>query len=171
LVFFDEVCAKKWQFCAAGINAGMTQTSTVSFARAERTDADALASLRVEAMRESLENIGRFDEKRARDRILSAFDPHVTFWAVRDAARVGFFVLKTIEGGYLLDHLYVAPAAQKSGIGGAVLAHCFAMADAAQQPIFVGALRESASNTFYQLHGFMKTHATQWDVYYVRKPS
>ncbi len=148
----------------------MMQTPAISFLRAERADADALAALRVEAMRESLEKVGRFDERRARERILSGFDPHVTFWVVNNAARVGFFVMKPIEGGFLLDHLYIAPASQKNGIGAAVLAHCFAQADAARQPIYVGALRESASNHFYQHHGFSKTHATQWDVYYMRKP-
>jgi GNAT superfamily N-acetyltransferase len=142
----------------------------IQFAPAQPADADALASLRVAAMRESLERVGRFDEKRARERLLSAFDAHATRWIVRGDARIGFFVLKTIEGGLLLDHLYVAPDAQKCGAGAAALKQCFAEADAVQAPIFVGALRESDANVFYQQHGFVKTHATQWDVYYVRQP-
>ena len=149
----------------------MQSTHCLTFPRAELVDADALASLRVEAMRESLERIGRFDEKRARDRLLTAFDPLATRWVVRDAVKVGFFVLKTIEGGLLLDHLYVQPGAQKRGIGAAVLAQCFAEADAANAPIFVGVLRESAANGFYVRHGFVKTHHTEWDVYYIRRPA
>jgi GNAT superfamily N-acetyltransferase len=148
----------------------MQPTHSLTFLRAEIADADALASLRVEAMRESLERIGRFDEKRARDRLLAAFDPFVTRWVVRDAVKVGFFVLKTIEGGLLLDHLYVYPSAQQNGIGAAVIAQCFAEADAANAPIFVGALRESEANAFYLNHGFVKTHQTEWDVYYIRRP-
>ncbi len=148
----------------------MHPTHTLTFSRAELADADALASLRVEAMRESLERIGRFDEKRARDRLLAAFDPFMTRWVLRDGTKVGFFVLKTIEGGLLLDHLYVHPRWQKNGIGAAVIAQCFAEADAANAPIFVGALRASEANAFYLNHGFAKTHQTELDVYYIRRP-
>ena len=149
----------------------MSSTSPFSFARASPADADALATLRVEAMRESLERVGRFNETRARDRLLASFDAQVTRWVVQEKERLGFFVLKPIEGGLLLDHLYVRPNAQKRGIGRAIIAQCAAEADAARAPIFVGTLRESEANAFYQRHGFVKTHETEWDVYYLRRPA
>jgi GNAT superfamily N-acetyltransferase len=149
----------------------MLATIPITFLRTEPADADALATLRVEAMRESLERVGRFDEKRARSRLLVAFDPFATRSALRGEEKVGFFVLKAIEGGLLLDHLYVRPPSQKQGIGRAILAQCFAEADAAGSPIFVGALRESDANSFYERNGFVKTHETEWDVYYLRKPA
>src|SRR4051812_15453151 len=37
-------------------------------------------------------------------------------------------------------------------------------------PIHVGALKESASNRFYERHGFLKTNESEWDIYYVRSP-
>jgi hypothetical protein len=47
----------------------------ITFENAVASDAEALAAIRVEAMRESLERIGRFDPQRARERFLSAFSP------------------------------------------------------------------------------------------------
>ena len=38
-------------------------------------DFDELASLRIAAMRESLERVGRFDPERARERLRATFDP------------------------------------------------------------------------------------------------
>lgn len=47
----------------------------VSFAKAAHSDAETLVQMRIEAMRESLQRIGRFDPQRARDRFMSSFDP------------------------------------------------------------------------------------------------
>jgi hypothetical protein len=70
-----------------------------------------------------------------------------------------------------LDHLYLHPDFQSRGIGGFVLKHLFAEADQNATPIKVGALKESASNRFYQRYGFEKTGESDWDIYYVRPPS
>ena len=43
----------------------------VVFVAAEPSDFESLVALRIEAMRESLERIGRFDPVRARERFLS----------------------------------------------------------------------------------------------------
>jgi len=42
---------------------------------AQPDDFEALVALRIEAMRESLERIGRFDRTRARERFLNGFSP------------------------------------------------------------------------------------------------
>ena len=122
------------------------------------------------AMRESLERIGRFDAVRARERFLGGFDPQHTRHIVVGGQRVGFVVVRPVDAGLLLDHLYIAPEFQRRGIGAAVLAAVFAQADAQAQPLRVGALKESDSNRFYQRHGFELVERAEWDNYYVRPP-
>lgn len=138
------------------------------FVGATLQDADALVALRIAAMRESLERIGRFDPARARERFLSGFAPEHTWHMVCDGTRVGFYVLKPADHGLLLDHLYVTPEHQGHGLGAAVLAHVFTQADAAGQALRVGALRGSDSNRFYARHGFVLVEQTEFDNYYLR---
>lgn len=142
--------------------------ASVSFAPAGPEDAEALALLRVEAMRASLERIGRFNLERARQRFLSSYEPGHTRHILADGRRVGFVVLRPYQGELLLDHLYVRPSAQGRGIGAAVLQHVFAQADAARLPLRVGALRESDSNRFYERHGFVLVERSEWDNHYLR---
>jgi GNAT superfamily N-acetyltransferase len=105
--------------------------SNVTFRPASTEDAEALVALRIEAMRESLERIGRFDPSRARERFLAGFSPEHTHHVLLDGERVGFFVLKPSESaGLLLDHLYVHPRHQGKGVGASVLAQVFVQADA-----------------------------------------
>ena len=47
----------------------------IIFLAAIDTNAEALARLRIDAMRERLEKIGRFDLVRAREQFLSTFEP------------------------------------------------------------------------------------------------
>ena len=140
----------------------------LTFLEAAPADAEALVGLRVEAMRESLENVGRFDPARARARFLATFDPAHTLHIDVAGDRVGFFVAKPGDGELLLDHLYVKPAHQGKGIGGAVLQHVFAQAASLGMPVRVGALRGSRSNAFYLRHGFIEVAQGEFDIYYVR---
>lgn len=136
---------------------------------AEASDFESLVALRIEAMRESLERIGRFDPARARERFRSGFLPEHTRHIVVDGERVGFVVLKPMDGELRLDHFYVKPGSQGRGLGTAVLAQVFAEADALSQPVRVGALRESDSNRFYERHGFRLVECGEFDNYYVRQ--
>ena len=138
------------------------------FESATAADADALATLRVAAMRESLEHLGRFDPRRARDRFLATFEPAHTRHIVVDGERVGFVVLRAQGEEWLLDHLYVLPSFQGRGIGAAVLRDVFASADAHGRALRVGALRESGANRFYARHGFELVGRTEWDNHYLR---
>lgn len=134
------------------------------------SDADTLADIRIAAMRESLERIGRFDPQRARDRFLTSFDPAFCRFIESDGIRVGFVLVRPQEDHWLLDHFYVLPAYQGKGIGAAVLLKIFADADAHHAPLRLGALRGSDSNHFYRQHGFVQVEEGQWDIYYVRQP-
>ena len=142
----------------------------VGFEPATAEDFDALAGLRIEAMRESLERIGRFDPVRARERLRGSFSPVHTRHIVLHGERIGFVVVKPEANRLLLDHLYIRPGFQRRGIGSAVLAQVFAEADAAGLAMRVGALRGSDANRFYQRHGFQLVEEGEWDFYYLRLP-
>lgn len=142
----------------------------LQFQPAVSEDAEALADLRVLAMKDSLVALGRFDPVRARERFLSGFDPGCTCQIFQNTSLVGFWVLKPQEPFWLLDHLYVLPGHQGQGIGAQVLACVFAQADQAGKTLRLGALKGSRSNDFYLRHGFVKVDEGEWDIYYERQP-
>ena len=149
--------------------ASATHTPIISLAPAKLDDAQELAALRVEAMRESLERVGRFDPTRAAQRFLSSFSPTHTRHIIVAHHRVGFVVVKPTANHLLLDHLYVRPAEQGKKIGSAVLSLVFAEAQTQGLPIRVGALRDSPSNRFYMRHGFTLIEQSVFDNYYTRE--
>jgi GNAT superfamily N-acetyltransferase len=142
----------------------------LTFPLATRSDADTLVAIRIAAMRDSLERIGRFDPQRARERFLASFDPALCRFIEADGVNAGFFVIRPHEDHWLLDHLYIVPGYQGKGIGATVLRKIFAEADVQGVPVRVGALRGSDSNRFYARHGFVKADEAEWDIYYVREP-
>ena len=146
----------------------MKPSAQITLTAAAQSDAEALVALRILAMRESLERIGRFAPARARERFLSAFSPQHTRHIIVDGERAGFVVVKPDADGLLLDHLYIDPRLQNRGVGAAVLAMVFAEADAQALGLRVGALRGSDSNRFYLRHGFVLVEEAEWDLYYER---
>lgn len=143
----------------------------VTFVPVFSGDFEALVAIRVAAMRESLERVGRFDPERARARLWNSFFPEHSRFIVSGTARAGFYALRPTPEGWHLDHLYVLPEFQGRGIGTAVVKEIFRDADRRCISIFVGALKESASNRFYERLGFSKTGESEWDIYYHRLPS
>ena len=143
----------------------------IAFESAVADDAESLVALRIAAMRDSLERLGRFDPDRARARFLDGFEPANTRHVVVDGERVGFVVVKPDGDDLLLDHLYVLPAAQGRGIGAAVIADVLARADARRAGVRLGALRGSDANRFYQRHGFVQVGESEWDIHYARPPA
>ena len=147
-------------------NPGLAQR--ISFAPVKSDDFDELVELRIAAMRESLERIGRFDPARARERLRNSFYPEHSRFVLLDGKKVGFYTFRPLAGFYQLDHLYVDPSCQSQGIGSSVLLLLIAEADSRSWPVEVGALKDSASNRFYQFHGFRQKSEDVWDIYYVR---
>jgi GNAT superfamily N-acetyltransferase len=145
------------------------QISSVMLVPAHQDDLDDLVAIRIEAMRESLERVGRFDPVRARERFVSGFDAGSTRNIEVAGSRVGFVVVKLFDNEWVLDHLYLMPSVQGLGVGSAVLAQIFKEADAVGLPIKVGALKQSASNRFYICHGFKFVESGEFDNYYVRQ--
>ena len=142
----------------------------LAYAPAQANDFEDLLALRLRAMRESLERLGRYDEQRARERLAASFDPAHTRHILVDGRRVGFIVLKTLSHAMRLDHLYIDPAMQDLGIGHRVLAEVCAEADRLQLPVELVALKRSDANRFYLRHGFVATGEGEWDIDYVRLP-
>ncbi|MGE8657773.1 MAG: GNAT family N-acetyltransferase [Achromobacter sp.] len=131
-------------------------------------DFETLLAIRIEAMRDSLERLGRFDPARARARLRATFRPEHTWFIERDGARIGFYALRPDGAGLRLDHLYVVPPAQGLGVGGQVLGRLLLDADRRGLPVRVGALRGSDSNRFYRRHGFEPVAQGEWDIDYLR---
>jgi GNAT superfamily N-acetyltransferase len=142
----------------------------VQFKPVSAGDGESLATLRVDAMRASLERAGIFEVQRARNRFLGTFSPQHTYEVLANGERAGFFVLKWHGNALLLDHLYLQAAWQNQGIGAKVLRHVFTRADDLQVDVRVGALRGSDANRFYARHGFELVEQVDVDNYYVRRP-
>lgn len=140
--------------------------SDLKYMSARLSDAITLADIRARAMQPSLELLGRFDEQRVRQRLLSNFQPDDTQKIFYQGKLVGFYVLLDKTDHLYLDHFYIDPEFQSAGIGGAVTAEIKKIAEQQQKPIRLGALKGSRSNEFYRRHGFQPTHEGEFDVYY-----
>ena len=134
----------------------------------EAGDAENLVALRIAAMRDSLERIGRFDPVRSRERFLSGFLPEYTRHIEAEGRRVGFVVVNPQPECVLLEHLYIHPSSQGNGIGATVLARVIEEAESLRLLVRVGVLRDSDSNRFYKRHGFRLVEQSEWDNYYIR---
>jgi ribosomal protein S18 acetylase RimI-like enzyme len=130
-------------------------------------DFEAMLALRIEALRESLERLGRFDPEVARARLRSQFRPAWMQHLVVDGERVGYFTVEPREGELRLHHLYLKPSAQGQGIGAWVLDRIKARG----LPVTLAALRESRANAFYRRHGFRVVEEQAFDTEYRWEPA
>ncbi|WP_282608667.1 GNAT family N-acetyltransferase [Pelagibius sp. Alg239-R121] len=133
-------------------------------------DGETLAALRVAAMRESLEALGRFEPERARTRFLNSFDPRSTFRVLSDSVLIGFYVLRDRDDYLWLDHLYVAVEQHGLGAGSQIIEIVKNIARERKKPLRLGALKESRANAFYLRHDFIEQERKEWDIYYEWAP-
>lgn len=133
---------------------------------AKQEDADALASLRAIAMRESLETIGRYDPIRVKERFLSTFNPLNTAKIISKGDVDGFYVTVENSDHILLDHIYIHPNFQGNKFGSFALKEIISLAKKKGKPVRLVALKGSRSNSLYKAHGFIKTHEEEYDNYY-----
>ena len=141
------------------------------FAPATAEDFDRLFELRIAAMRESLERIGRFNERRAFERFRSTFTPEHTRLVLIAGQLAGCVAMKPEGGELLLEHFYLYPAFQGRGLGAAVLQHLLVEADEAGQPIRLSVLQKSDAARFYRRFDFVETSQDDFDIYLTRLPS
>lgn len=133
---------------------------------AGKDDGRALAELRALSMRESLEEIGRYDPVRVRERFLVNFDPDNTKKIVSEGVLVGFYVVLEKPDHIYLDHMYILPRYQGKKYGSIIMEKVIKLAKERGKPVRLGALKQSRSNQFYLAHGFRKTHEEEYDIYY-----
>jgi GNAT superfamily N-acetyltransferase len=108
--------------------------------------------------------------ERARERLRKSFYPAESEFICLDDRRVGFHTFRAGPDGFHLEHLYVHPTCQSLGIGSQVMGRLLPRADALGWAVYLGVLRGSPANRFYQRHGFVQTAESEWDIYYVRAP-
>ena len=147
----------------------MTDREAFRFAPTGSDDLEALVAIRIAAMRESLERVGRFDPVRARQRLVDSFRPEHTRLILVQGELAGCVALGPRPDGDLwLEHFYLAPEFQRHGLGGTVLARLLAETDVTGGAIRLSVLIESPANHFYQRFGFVEIHREAVDIHYLR---
>ena len=139
----------------------------VTLAPVADADFEAMLALRIAALRESLERLGRFNPDVARTRLKSQFHPEWMHHLMVDGERVGYFTVEPRDGELRLHHLYLAPAAQGQGIGAWVIDQLKARG----LPISLAALKHSRANDFYRRHGFHVVEEQDVDFEYRWEPA
>ncbi|QYC38272.1 Acetyltransferase (GNAT) family protein [Nonomuraea coxensis DSM 45129] len=135
-----------------------------------------MAELRAVVMRADLERLGRYDEHRVRQRLRDGFLPAHTWVIEVDGVFAGCVALRPAgdgEGdgrssGYWLEHFYLDPTAQGSGIGSAVLRELLERCDREDATVRLIVLRGSPARRLYERHGFTFEREDPVDVCLVR---
>lgn len=117
-------------------------------------------------MKESLENIGRFDPQRARERLVENFRPEDTTLVIADGKVIGFYATLQQEYALKLEHFYIDPAYQGQGIGRIALDRVKGKAQENSQEIILLALKGSKANLFYTRNGFIQYGEAAFDNLY-----
>ncbi|MFI6155473.1 GNAT family N-acetyltransferase [Kitasatospora sp. NPDC051170] len=132
-------------------------------------DLDPIADLKDQVMRADLERLGRWDPDRSRRRVRGSFSVGHTSVILVDGAFAGTVTVSPDDhGGRHLEMFYLSPHLQGRGLGGAVLRHLLAEADAAAEPVRLTVLRGSAAQRLYERHGFAVEHQDPVDVHLLR---
>jgi GNAT superfamily N-acetyltransferase len=142
--------------------------SRLSLQPVDSGDFEDMLAVRIDAMRPSLERVGRFDLARSRERLSAGFVvPYMHHIVLDGDQRVGFVTLKP-EGtdALRLDHLYLRTGFQGRGIGEWVMHWAKAQARERQLDIKLTALVKSDANRFYLRHGFVLEGEEGVDLYY-----
>ncbi|MDX3639663.1 GNAT family N-acetyltransferase [Streptomyces sp. MB09-02B] len=138
---------------------------------ASAADVTAVAELRAVVMRPDLERLGRYDPHRVRQRFRDAFDPAHT-WIIEVADTLaGCVALRPAADAHWLEHFYLAPHLQGTGIGTAVLRTLLSRCDHDGVPVRLNVLRGSPARRLYERHGFRLETEDPVDVYMLRPPT
>jgi GNAT superfamily N-acetyltransferase len=86
-------------------------------------------------------------------------DQGVRFFGAYEDGLVGVMGLQDVGDVALIRHAYIRTSRQRSGIGGALLAHLRSLTD---RPILVGTWKAATwAIAFYERHGFTLVHGPQ----------
>ncbi|MER6468926.1 GNAT family N-acetyltransferase [Streptomyces collinus] len=141
------------------------------FRPASETDVEAVAELRAVVLRADLERLGRYDERRVRQRLRDGFAPAHTWVIETGGAFAGCVSLRPAEDAHWLEHFYLAPHAQGRGVGGAVLRGLLERCDRDGTLVRLNVLQGSPARRLYERHGFAVETEDAVDVFMVRGPA
>ncbi len=134
-------------------------------------DAEALVAIRIAAMRESLEALGRFDPRRARERFLAGFTPADCRFVEADGVRAGFVLLRPPRRGPGCSTTSISSRPCRAG---ASARPCWRRSSPrpTRKPRRSAWARCAAAprTASYQRHGFVRTDEAEWDIHYLREP-
>jgi GNAT superfamily N-acetyltransferase len=134
-------------------------------------DVEAVAELRSVVLRADLERLGRYDEQRVRQRLRDGFAPAHTWVIEVGGAFAGCVSLRPAEDAHWLEHFYLAPHLQGSGIGTAVLRGLLEQCDRDGTLVRLNVLQGSPARRLYERHGFTLENEDPVDVFMVRRPA
>ncbi|MFK4090291.1 GNAT family N-acetyltransferase [Kribbella sp. NPDC020789] len=129
-------------------------------------DVEPLAELRAVVLRPDLERLGRYDDRRVRQRLRDGFDPSHTWIIEADGVFAGSIALRPAGDGPWLEHFYLDPSLQGRGLGSAVLRHVL---DTHDGPVRLNVLQGSPARRLYERHGFVVDSEDAVDIFMTRK--
>jgi ribosomal protein S18 acetylase RimI-like enzyme len=141
----------------------------LQFRAATAEDLEALVAIRIAAMRQSLEKVGRFDPVRARERLTKDFRTENTRCFIFHHTLVGFIISNKDNDEITIHHLYVLPEFQNRGIGRMALDEIIKQGKREKLDIRLITLKESRANNFYLKNGFKYLSSIEFDNVYLKK--
>ncbi|CCK32751.1 acetyltransferase, GNAT family protein [Streptomyces davaonensis JCM 4913] len=139
--------------------------------QASTADVEDVAELRAVVLRADLERLGRYDDVRVRQRLRDGFDPVHTWVIEIGGAFAGCVALRPADDAHWLEHFYLAPHLQGSGIGSAVLRRLLERDDLAGARIRLNVLQGSPARRLYERHGFTVESEDPIDIFMARRIS
>ncbi|MES5819900.1 GNAT family N-acetyltransferase [Streptomyces sp. RG80] len=137
---------------------------------ASATDVEAIVELRAVVMWPDLERLGRYDEHRVRQRLRDSFAPEHAWIIEVGGEFAGCVALRPAQDAHWLEHFFVAPRLQGSGVGSAVLRRLLERCDREGILVRLNVLQGSAARRLYERYGFTVESEDPVDVFMVRKP-
>ncbi|WP_424217173.1 GNAT family N-acetyltransferase (plasmid) [Streptomyces sp. BI20] len=134
-------------------------------------DVEPVAELRAVVLREDLERLGRYDDRWVRERLRRNFDPAHTWVIAVDGAFAGCVALRPAPDAHWLEHFYLAPERQGTGIGSAVLRELLARCDREGVEVRLQVLTGSPARRLYDRHGFTVESEDPVDTWMRRLPA
>jgi len=138
---------------------------------ASMADIEVVAELRAMVLRADLERLGRYDEQRVRQRLRDGFAPTHTRVIEVGGVFAGCVALRPAADAHWLEHFYLAPHLQGSGIGTAVLRAVLEQCDRDGTLVRLNVLQGSSARRLYERHAFTVEAEDLVDVFMVREPA
>jgi GNAT superfamily N-acetyltransferase len=138
---------------------------------ASMADVELVAELRATVLRADLERLGRYDEQRVRQRLRDGFAPAHKWVIEVGGVFAGCVALRPAADAHWLEHFYLAPRLQSSGIGTAVLRAVLRRCDREGTLVRLNVLQGSPARRLYERHAFTVETEDLVDVFMVREPA